>query len=186
MNDHPWISFYLHKATDHKQRLLADIWMMTYDELEKNHDFIQWLFPLIEPSPVNPDAPTLTDDVITAGRDNQLILNNVLASFDTIAAFWGFCRDDNNSITRTDYFGARSKSWLTHHNHNHLRITRVLKHLSLIGFDQLSINTCSFLIMELNNAGLNIAEISAINYWLEATESNDDIELSADDFNLDD
>src|SRR5881398_3367677 len=38
-------------------------------------------------------------------------------------------------VTRTRYFAAKATVWLSPGNHNHLRITRILRCLSLLGLE---------------------------------------------------
>ena len=38
-------------------------------------------------------------------------------------------------VTRTHYFAAKATFWLSPGNHNHLRITRILRCLSLLGLE---------------------------------------------------
>src|SRR5260370_19373303 len=62
------VDFYRGEATDREGRFLRDLWAWGDDDLEAVHDFIQWLFPLPEPSRYNPDAPLLTDENIAPFR----------------------------------------------------------------------------------------------------------------------
>lgn len=179
---HPWINFYQHNATDHRGRTLVDIWTMTFDELEKNHDFIQWLFPLPEPSPVNPDAPLLSEDVIAQVHQNENVQTNLLRSFDTMAAFWGFHRDDDNLLQRSSHFDHQSKKWCCPSDHNQLRITRVLKCLCLTGHAELAQNTCEFLLSEINHAGLSFSQVPSTAYWMDAIGTVEEVELTLEDF----
>ena len=50
------------EGRDHRGRLLSHILGFSLDELEFHHDYIQWLFPLPEPSGANPSAPLLSLD----------------------------------------------------------------------------------------------------------------------------
>src|ERR1043165_3546689 len=60
------IDFYFGNGTDFAGRRIEDVWAMSFEELEYNHDFIQWLFPLRERSGVQPDVPVLDDATIHA------------------------------------------------------------------------------------------------------------------------
>ena len=60
------IAFYRGLAPDSEGRTLADLWAFSDREMEDIHDFIQWMFPLREPSRFNPDAPLLTAADIAA------------------------------------------------------------------------------------------------------------------------
>jgi hypothetical protein len=63
---HPLIAFYRDGAHDDRGRSLTEILAWPDDRLEDVHDFIQWLFPLPEPSGANPSAPTLDAATIQA------------------------------------------------------------------------------------------------------------------------
>jgi hypothetical protein len=54
------VDLYRGRAVDTEGRSLKDVLSWPDDELEVVHDFVQWLFPLPEPSRFNPDAPLLT------------------------------------------------------------------------------------------------------------------------------
>ena len=58
--DSPLVRFYRGDAPDARGRTLDDILAWDDEQLEAVHDYIQWLFPLDEPSRFNPDAPLLT------------------------------------------------------------------------------------------------------------------------------
>ena len=60
------VDFYLGTRPDTEGRFLKDLWSWSDRDLEEVHDFIQWLFPLPEPSQFNPDAPLLTAEDIAA------------------------------------------------------------------------------------------------------------------------
>ena len=58
------VPFYLNKQTDSEGRLLREIWEWDDNELEAEHDYIQWLFPLREATIHNPNAPIVNDLVL--------------------------------------------------------------------------------------------------------------------------
>ena len=70
----PWLDFYRGNGPDSEGRTLAEILAWSDDELEAVHDYIQWLFPLPEPSMFNADAPVLTPAEIAAARADASIL----------------------------------------------------------------------------------------------------------------
>ena len=53
--------FYKGTGTDSEGRTIAMIWAYSHNQWEATHDFIQWLFPLPEPSRFNPSAPVLSE-----------------------------------------------------------------------------------------------------------------------------
>jgi len=78
--------------------------------LEMHHDYIQWLFPLTEPSSALPDAPVLGDDEVAAIVASGMAQCTLAAATDRMAAFY---RDNDH--------------WLKSSDHNHLRITRIIR-----------------------------------------------------------
>lgn len=131
------VAFYTGQRPDHRGRMLAEIQRWDLAQLEDVHDFIQWLFPLPEPSPVNPAAPTLDRATIEEFQRRPDLQASLLASFKTMLAFYGFelASETPPEIRRARNFAARSSNWLSPNNHNHLRITRILRSLRLLGLE---------------------------------------------------
>lgn len=105
-------------SPDSEGRLLNDILRWPDERLERIHDFIQWMFPLTEPSPVNPQAPVLDAETIAEILAQPQLQANVRRSYERMRRFY-----------------QDSRSWVMAGNHNHLRITRILKCLRLLGLD---------------------------------------------------
>ena len=101
---------------DHRGRFLADV--LAFDDaiLERSHDYIQWLFPLPEASRFSAGAPVLSHEEIALIRASGVARANLLAARDRMLAFY---RENDH--------------WLVPFDHNHLRITRILKCLTLCG-----------------------------------------------------
>jgi hypothetical protein len=133
------IPFYLGQAPDQSGRLITELWSFTHDQLEEHHDFIQWLFPLEVPSPVNRHAPTLSTADIEAFRARPRLRDNLLRSLDLMLNFYGLEREAPLNpalapeIVLAPNFQDRSDHWLAPGNHNHLRLTRILHCLELCG-----------------------------------------------------
>ena len=103
------------KGTNHSGKTFKDILSMNNEDLEDEHDYIQWLFPLKEPSQFATDAPVLSDIDIEEIQSNQNIQTNLLKGLDKITSFY-----------------INTNHWLCEHDHNHLRITRIIKSLVLL------------------------------------------------------
>jgi hypothetical protein len=114
--------------------MLEQIWWWSDDELEHCHDFIQWMFPLDEPSAFNSDAPLVTEEDRAAFRDDERVQAAMRRSFSVFLRFLGLALTPDGTVIRGDNFQSRSSLW-RHPNHNWLRITRVLKCLRLLGFE---------------------------------------------------
>lgn len=126
------LEFYRGEAPDSEGRMFEDILKQDDDWLEYTHDFIQWLFPLREASRFNPDAPLLSDEDVAAFKRDPFLAANLKMAFERMLAFYGFQHHErgvefgSNSIERLD-------NWLSPGNHNFLRITRILKSLTILG-----------------------------------------------------
>lgn len=129
------LDFYRGEAPDSEGRYLEDIWNWPDSELEAVHDFIQWLFPLPEPSRFNPDAPLLTEEDIGAFRADKELRAKLRKSFERILTFLGLT-ETAGKISEGPNFRTRAKDiWVTP-NHNWLRITRILRSLTLLGLPE--------------------------------------------------
>ena len=84
------IDFYRGTGSDTRGRSLEQIWSYSDKEMEYHHDFIQWLFPLREPSQYNPHAPVLCDEDIQIFRANDLLRQNLKHSFEHSCPFWAW------------------------------------------------------------------------------------------------
>ena len=104
---------------DFKGRFLVDIWDFTDKEIEDTHDFIQIVFPLNEPSKHSINRHFLDDKlVIDQIRCDEIIKNNLVKSSKWFLSFL-----------------SRNHQWRIGHDHNHLRITRIIRCLRLLVSD---------------------------------------------------
>ena len=103
------------------------------EELEFVHDYIQWLFPLSDASAFNPDAPILTDEDIAAFAAEPALRANLAKSFERILRFFGLTQDASGAVVEADNFASRIVDIWEAPNHNWLRITRILRSLTLLG-----------------------------------------------------
>jgi Opioid growth factor receptor (OGFr) conserved region len=135
---HPLVAFYRDGARDDQGRTLSEILAWPDEDLEDIHDFIQWLFPLPERSGANPNAPTLDPATIAAFRTTPLMRQRLRQSLDRMLHFYGLAWDRQSpapAIVRAPDFRDRAESWLRPLNHNHLRITRILRSTLLLGLE---------------------------------------------------
>jgi hypothetical protein len=134
-------------SPDHQGRYLRDIWDFDDKTIEHTHDFIQWMFPLTEKSLSVPGVPTLSATDIEAIRSSDVARANLERS-----ANWylGFLRRNNH--------------WIKAYDHNHLRITRVIKSLHLLVTKN---GASSFLVAVFDIAGERITVVrrDAISFW---------------------
>ena len=113
---------------------LHEILEWSDDELEEVHDFIQWLFPLPEHSQANPYAPLLDPATIQAFHNDEKLKRELRNALDRMLLFYGFVRHQD-SIFEGEQFRVRAANWLTPGNHNHLRLTRMIRSLRILGLE---------------------------------------------------
>jgi len=126
--------FYSGVSADCEGRTLEEILSYGPKRLEYGHTYIQWLFPLREPSNFNPDAPLLTDEDIQLFRANPLMQENLLRSFRVYLNFLGLeAILETGKVQKASFFEDECRFLFKRANHNWLRITRVLTCLKTIG-----------------------------------------------------
>lgn len=136
------VSFYAGTAPDDAGRYLRNIHIWPDARLEQTHDYIQWLFPLRERSGFSPSAPILDEAAIEAFHQRAELRRNLHTSFVRMLLFYGFTVREGCAegcamrVVRASSFADRARVWLNWGNHNHLRITRILKSLKLLGLGE--------------------------------------------------
>ena len=86
----PLVQFYAGAAADARGRMIAVLWSWDDERLESVHEYIQWLFPLPEPSRFNDGAPLLTRADIAAFAARAELRDNLRRSLGRMLAFYGF------------------------------------------------------------------------------------------------
>ncbi len=135
----PLVGFYLGEHPDDRGRQLTAIQAWDDGQLEAVHDYIQWLFPLPERSAFNPGAPLLSTTDIEAFQDSAELRGRLLVSLQRMIAFYGLALDesaDEPRITPAPNFPRQARNWLRPGNHNLLRLTRILRCLTLLGLPE--------------------------------------------------
>jgi hypothetical protein len=136
MMDSKLVSFYRGVGRDDRGRSLTDVQRQSQHDLEKVHDYIQWMFPLPEPSAANPGAPVLTASDIEEFNTNADLNSALRTSFSVMLTFYGLTLTEEAGRMRVVpglQFQERSRAWLRPGNHNFLRITRILRCLNTLG-----------------------------------------------------
>ena len=132
------------QAKDRRGRTRSSILAWSDDELEYHHDYIQLLFPLPEGSPFNPSAPVIDEATFNAFRSRLELQTQLRASLQRMLRFYGFqfaseTADGGDSQTLQVVEGLNypeaSRNWVRRFNHNHLRITRILRSLRVLGLE---------------------------------------------------
>jgi hypothetical protein len=132
----PVLDFHLGVAPDHAGRHIGDILALDDADLESTHDYIQWLFPLAEPSRAVPTSPVISENEVAAFRQNASARASQLRALERMLKFYGLRVASTVSgvaIAPADNLSVRRHEWLTPGNHNLLRLTRIMKSLILLG-----------------------------------------------------
>lgn len=150
-------------ASTNEGLYLRDILSFTNEQLEQEHHYIQWCFPLPKKSLYNIRAPKLTKQDILDICDSDVIKNNLIALFTKMMRFYDL------NIT-TECFGfykdVESLSWTyDFNNHNYLRLTRIIKCLNLCKMEKLAFNLYLALEYIYNNSKTANISQETLNYW---------------------
>ena len=135
---------------DGRGRTLSMIMAFDDQGIESTHDFIQWIFPLDEPSRSHPGAPVLDLFEIEEIKSSDVALENLMQSADW---YFGF-------LQRHDH-------WIRQYDHNHLRISRAIKSLRLLVSDEVADRYKAAILDFLGGSISAISERSREN-WLNA------------------
>jgi hypothetical protein len=108
-------------------RTFHQVLSLSDDELENNCDWVQWMFPLPEPSKMQPDSPVATQDDYNIIAQSPELKMRVLAALGRYLAFLD-----------------RTYKWHRPKDHNHLRITRVLRCLCFCGLNDPAFEFCEY------------------------------------------
>jgi hypothetical protein len=147
MNKESLIKFLQGTGLDSQGRLHADILNFSDEELEEVHDYIQWLFPLREKSMAVPNSPVVeSEEMAELLRNDTVVRTNILRALERMKRFYA----DNDH-------------WLEQGDHNHLRITRILKSLCLLGLRDEAIKFHNFILQRVESAQPVTRESLA--YW---------------------
>jgi len=166
----PLIKFYIGSHPDSWGRLLADILEQDDYWLEVTHDYIQWLFPNKERSRVTPEAPIITSEVQVAFERDEKLQQHLQASFYRMLSFYGLAPSEQ-AIVKANNWENRKSNWFIEDTHNNLRITRILKCLSVLGLHDEAIQfhaALSNLVASESDCGINILTQQ---YWQTALKN---------------
>ena len=147
--DMNFVNFLTNNEPDFKNRFLKDIWNFSDEDIEYTHDFIQLLFPLNEKSNAISNGIYLdSNEAILSIKANKLATENIVKSSKWFLSFL-----------------ARNSHWKRKHDHNYLRITRIIKSLRLLVSDQ-EANKFYESFMQLVDENLKSKiNITTLTYW---------------------
>ena len=147
MQNETLIDFLRGTGPDSHGRYHADILRFSDQELEETHDYIQWLFPLREESKAVPGSPYFeNEEVVQILKNNEDVQENIVAA-----------------LVRMERFYRDNDFWLRQGDHNHLRITRILKSISLLSSKENAVDFYDFIMRRVQDAQPVTAE--SLEFW---------------------
>lgn len=129
---------------DEGLRLPNDYW-------EKCHELVQWYFPLPEKSKMHPTAPVATDADFAEFRASAELRVKLL-----------------DAVQRYSRFLGETDRWMRPKDHNHLRITRIIRCLVLAGMQ----DDAEFFYQMCLGMADQYVSLDTLGYWDEARKPN--------------
>lgn len=133
------ISFYNGKALTDEGLSINDIWTANTSFLENCHMHIQWLFPLKEASMMQHAAPTIDDAQVYEFKADPSLKARLVKSLLTMLRLYHLDLDvqgNDVKIKRSADFSISKARWIRKHDHNYLRITRMMKSMMMLGLPE--------------------------------------------------
>jgi hypothetical protein len=121
------VDFLRGEGTDHILRSYDDMLSVTDLEMEKCHDQIQWMFPLHEFSKHAKTCPIITPETVAKAQNHLSVRDNLLRATDRMEKFFGIGLYEDRD---------KQRQWCKNHNHNLLRVTRIIRCLRLFGMEE--------------------------------------------------
>lgn len=147
MHDEAIIRFLRGEGKDGDGRYFSDVMSFSDELLEESHDYIQWLFPLREESHAVPGSPFIEhDETIRMIREDEDIQENIV-----------------NALLLMERFYRGNDHWLRKDDHNHLRITRILRSVTLLSTEENARDFYDFIMRRVDNA--KPVSDESLEYW---------------------
>lgn len=133
-----YVQFYRgERPTIFKPMFIDDLlYSATDDDLERHHGYIQWVFPLKEASKSQPHAidELLTDAAIAEMLGDKDIKKKIRRMARRMLTFWGISITEDGAAIEDEAVFRKKLGCVS--NHNQLRMTRMLKFMRHLGWDE--------------------------------------------------
>lgn len=126
------LNFFKGNYKDRNNPSVREVLGFNHQELENNHDFIQWLFPTDQSSRFNPTAPVASGNTILTLRKDRAVSERIDEGLEKMLEFYGLADKAGRIAVRAGK-EKHVDGWLDHRSHHCLRMTRMLRSLSLFG-----------------------------------------------------
>lgn len=145
------------RQTDDKGRTIDSILRWSNLRLELSHNYIQRVFPTDESSKYARSLKPISPSDISSLVKSEASKNNIRKAYIRMLSLWKL---DDENYKRKIY-----RYWNHRNNHNHLRITRILKCFKLIQMnDELKDFSIRLSYLLNNDHGLKISKKTE-DYW---------------------
>lgn len=113
------VDYYLGKSTDSVGNTISDYLSYSDNNLEQDREYVPWTFPSTEAMPGYLNPPTLSKEDVEAFRSDKILQEMVRSVVNHYLKFL------NNT-----------SSWRATVSHNHIRITKMIRFLAMIGMKE--------------------------------------------------
>ena len=128
------LEFFRNEKPNAHGKMFIEIISYNDDQFEKNHNFIQWMFPTDTRSKFNWRAPILTAQDVVDINNDSLAMEYIHIGTKRFLNFLGY-ELDGLQIRKSENHLSRTKMWITKNNHNYKRISRFLRFCKMMGGD---------------------------------------------------
>lgn len=153
----PLREFLSGEGKDHLGRGIEEILNQDDHWLEFTHNWIQWCFPLFEASQSVKNLPTL------ASIGEVELIRSCSVSQENM----------RRALMRYAEFLRDSDQWLRYHDHNHLRITRVIKSAKLLMSEEQAAEFFTFVMGQVEGRAKGKLSKISLNYWQQELDVGD-------------
>ncbi len=136
-----FLAFYRNEEKGRNGFSIDGILRLKESEVERHHNFIQWIFPTYSQSRFCSYAPTLNREIVQAFKTDRNLRSKQKQALALMLDHYGLQLDprtDKISINPSK-FAAKKKNFFINGSHNLLRISRILSSLTNLGQPKLAV-----------------------------------------------
>lgn len=165
--------FYQNKIKSHPSGCLIEDMLKWYGDharLERNHSYIQWLFPLPETRGMNSYAQQLYPHEEKIIKGDKMAYDRVLQAYKMMLDFYGMKLKSEKSgdVQRSSNWQERYTNLLKF-SHNNRRITRIISSIGYLGYEHFQARLVDFLLTEvLIEKKLEGIGSDTVAFWIDA------------------
>ena len=164
MSQDPIVQFYRGEQRDAEGRSIDDVWAFHQTNLEDTAHYLEWLFPLKASDATAPGDPAVTEQTRDAFAQDADLRERLRRSLDLMLAFYGMSRD-GETVGRSQDFESRRLGWLYPGDHNHERLSRVVRSLALLGEGALASSLRDELVAIADDYGAHSVSRETRGHW---------------------